>query len=164
MWLTSRLIFILSEEKNTAISLSGSPIWTSECVSDSPFPSLHDGSLLFQPAAWRQTRIRSEGRALCLPTTTQTSLTLSPPSFLNFSWFTHPDHFLSVPSSLQSFLNIQREICIICIWLTLWVLEKLVIIVNKCSTTGFKDRQSSPAGCYMMRPLTIKPNWGGWCF
>lgn len=66
----------------------------------------------------------------------------------------------------QSFSRwIYREKYVLSLWLWVWVLEKLVIMVNKPSKTGFKDRQSSPAGCYMMRALIIKPNWGGWlCF
>ncbi len=69
----------------------------------------------------------------------------------------------------KPFLNIwKREIFIRFVWFRLWLLEELVITVNKPSQTGFKDRQSSPAGCYMMRASIIQKQtagvvmfWGG---
>ncbi len=62
----------------------------------------------------------------------------------------------------KPFLNIwKREIFIRFVWFRLWLLEELVITVNKPSQTGFKDRQSSPAGCYMMRASIIQKQTAG---
>lgn len=83
------------------------------------FPPVPGGSFLSQPAAWRQTRTRFEGGALC-----STCSLLAPSEHLNITW-------LALSVLKQSFqVRFKERNIYILIWFRLWLLEELVIMVN----------------------------------